>query len=450
MLKRLEQGLKLRPNEWRLVLTLMGLLALNTLVLELADVVAMAGFISSLGTEQLLWLWPVGMLLTIVAAGSYALIVDRTERVKLIQRLLAGFGACYLAILGLFWLKAPAWLIYPALSILNEQQYAIFPLAFWALANDIYATSEAKRLFPLLGAGATIGSLLGNGLAALIATWLVGSDQQNTSLVLGLCAVLCFVGIGHVWLMFHKHPVRARQSKTERESIRETFKVGADVIRHVPLFSLLALVLFTTGLALTVVEFHFLRSIDQIAAADPLRFQQVYGFYKLAFVVMLLAFQWLLAGRLLSKTSPKQGFIALPIVLLLCILGALVQPLIGGLIGRFGARLAQSGWDEPLRKSVQSIVPDERRGRVSVFLDSYCYSFATIVGCGVISVLLLPSWLGALAASVSTLIYLGFAAVATAVGLWAAWRIRHVYDKSLLNWRLSRSRRRSVLDGIEF
>ncbi|MBM7842569.1 MFS transporter [Herpetosiphon giganteus] len=450
MLKRLEQGLKVQPQEWRLVLALMGLLALNTLVLELADVVAMAGFISSLGTEQLLWLWPVGMLLTIVAAGSYALIVDRTERVKLIQRLLAGFGACYLGLLALFWFKAPAWLLYPALSILNEQQYAIFPLAFWALANDIYATSEAKRLFPLLGAGATIGSLLGNGLAALIATWLVGNDQDNTSLVLGVCAGLCFLAISFVWLVFRRYELRARQSKSERESIRATFNTGLDVIRHVPLFRLLALVLFTTGLALTVIEFHFLRSIDQIVAADPLRFQQLYGFYKLGFVLVLLLFQWLLAGRLLSKTSPKQAFIALPIVLLLCILGALAQPLIGGLIGRFGARLAQTGWDEPLRKSVQSIVPDERRGRVSVFLDSYCYSFATIVGCGAISLILLPSWLGGLAASLSTLLYLGFAVLATAVGLWAAWRIRHVYDKSLLNWRLSRSRRRSVLDGIEF
>jgi hypothetical protein len=43
-----------KPGEWELVLSLLLLLALNTLVLELSDVVATAGFVSRIGASELI------------------------------------------------------------------------------------------------------------------------------------------------------------------------------------------------------------------------------------------------------------------------------------------------------------------------------------------------------------------------------------------------------------
>jgi len=48
------------------------------------------------------------------------------------------------------------------------------------------------------------------------------------------------------------------------------------------------------------------------------------------------------------------------------------------------------------------------------------------------------------------LVYLLVGALAALGAVWAALRLRATYDVSMLNWRLARSRRRSVLDGIEF
>ncbi len=449
MLKRFEQALKLRPNEWKVVIPVMLLLTINTLVLELSDVVAMAGFISNLGTPQLLWLWPLVMIITLLAAGGFALVVDRTQRIKLVGNVLAGFGFLYLLMLALFWYDAPEVVRYPLLAILSEQQYALFPLAFWTLANDLYSVSDGKRLFPLLAAGSAIGSLVGNGLAALI-TFLVADNSSLAPLyVLTVCASLCFVAWAILYLTFRHRPIRARQAKPTEYDIVQTFKVGTDVIRNVPLFSYLALVLFASGIALTVVEFHFLTSLDAVAANNPLVLQQLYGFYKFGLVAAILLFQWGVTSRWLSKINPKSNFVLLPMVLLLVGGSTLIIPIVGGLGGRFLARLIQVGWDEPARKSVQGIIPDERRGRVSVFLDSYCYAFATICGCILIAAvygLQSVGWFD----SVITSVYLGAAVVAALVALWAALRLRTVYDKSLLNWRLARSRRKSVLDGIDF
>jgi AAA family ATP:ADP antiporter len=40
---------------------------------------------------------------------------------------------------------------------------------FWAFANDIYTTERGKRLFPLVGLGASIGAVVGAGAAVLFA-----------------------------------------------------------------------------------------------------------------------------------------------------------------------------------------------------------------------------------------------------------------------------------------
>jgi AAA family ATP:ADP antiporter len=39
---------------------------------------------------------------------------------------------------------------------------------FWAFANDLYSSERGKRLFPLVGVGATLGAAVGGGLATLL------------------------------------------------------------------------------------------------------------------------------------------------------------------------------------------------------------------------------------------------------------------------------------------
>ena len=39
---------------------------------------------------------------------------------------------------------------------------------FWAFANDLYSTERGKRLFPLIGIGASLGAVVGSGLASIV------------------------------------------------------------------------------------------------------------------------------------------------------------------------------------------------------------------------------------------------------------------------------------------
>ncbi len=448
MKQRFLHLLNLRPGEWKLVLSMLVLLAVNIMVLELSDVVATAGFISNVGSAQVPWLWIADMIVTLFTAGGFIMIVDRMPRVRLISWILGGLALVYLILQLLFSYGAPDWLTYPTLYILADQQFMLFPLAFWALGNDVYTLSESKRLFPVIGVGAALGSIIGNALAALSAVLLTRTGGNVTSLF-SVAAVVLLVGLALLQLTFRKQDIRARQSQ-ENFNFRETIATGVDFFKNVPLYFYLAISMLLMGLSLTIIEYHFLATVERSFSTD-LQFQTFYGIYKTVLIVSLLLLQGLVVGRLLQKVPLKNAFIFLPITLLLAGLWVLFFPiLIGAASGRFLARLVERAWDEPTRKSAQNLVPDERRGRISTFVDNYFFTIATILGSVLLLILLGSIEMGWLAAEVAISIYLGIAVVAAAIAIWASWRIRKVYDESLLNWRLSRSRRKSVLDGIEF
>lgn len=438
--------LDLRTGEWSLVLSLLFLLALNTMVLQITNVVATAGFVSQVGVTEILWLWVVDMVITLITAALFALIVDRFSRIKLVGWLLLGFAGCYSLLYVLFWSGLDARLTYPLLYVFSDQQYVLFPLAFWSLANDVYNVAESKRLFPIIAAGAALGSIAGNALAALYAR-----QGWDTTRLLRLSTVIFVLGFGLLWFTFRKRTLRTRQSKHADTDIRKTIAVGWDFIKNVPIFAYLAGAMLLVGLAFTIIEYHFLFTLDQRFAHDSAGFQAFYGLYSAALIVATWLFQWLVTGRLLKRLKLKSTFCVLPSTLVLASIGALVgSGILGGASSRFLGRLVQKAWDEPARKSIQGLIPDERRGRVSTFLDSYFYSLATVLGCLLVGGLYLVQRAGWIQQQTLETIYLCVAAAAAAGAIWATLQLRKVYDTSMLNWRLSRAKRKSILDNIEF
>jgi AAA family ATP:ADP antiporter len=200
------------------------------------------------------------------------------------------------------------------------------------------------------------------------------------------------------------------------------------------------------------VEFHFLAIIStDTSFSSASSFQTFYSLYNLGVTLMAIAIQTMLTGRLLNRIGLKNVFVIFPAILLAGISWILVFPtnLISVISGLAVPRLSRSTIDEPARKSFQALVPAERRGRVSMFMDSYLFAVGAIVGSLILGiVILLKSQLGSLH---EYDIYLGIAAIATVITLWFAIQMRGAYDASLLNWRLKRRQRASgVLDKLDF
>lgn len=443
--------LNFKPGEWQLAAGLLIVLAINNTVLQLANVVATAGFVSQVGSQNILWLWVIDMIITVVASSIYAVIVDRVSRKRLVEWIFLIFAVFYVVLLLLFSTEWGRYLAFPLLYLLSDQQYFVFPLAFWALAGDIYTVSEAKRLFPFIAAGAAIGNVLGNGLAAGATVVSIADSRVTIAQLVITCVLMLLVGYGLVIALFRHRQINARIAGGQRNgSIRESVSEGFSVIKNVPLFTYLAFAMIMSGFALTIVEFHFIVTLDQ-AFMDPLAFQRFYGAYRAALVIVMLVIQWLLAGRLLNRIPLKNTFAVFPGILAAAAAFAQFVPgLIGAAGGRFVGWLIERSWNEPARRALLGLVPDERRGRVGVFVESYFYAFATVLACCFVGLVYLLASLGVIPAFHVPILYMSFA-ISTSVGaFWGAIRLRDFYEQSLLNWRLSRSRRKSVLDEIEF
>lgn len=441
--------INLKPNEVKIAFSLWLLIAVNTLVLELADVVATAGFISNVGVESIPWLWIVTTVITIFAAGFYLVFIDRYSRLNLVTWLLVALAILYLLLEFLFAFNAPQWLTYPTLYLLADQQFMIMPLAFWALAGDVYAVTESKRIFPFIASGAVIGGLLGNGSAAFL-TYLAERYNFGLTQVFIAIAIILILSAVFLRLMFSDFVVRARQSRESESNLSETFKIGLDYFKNIPLFKAVGFLMFLTGLILTLVEFNFLSVIDYSTGSD-LEFQRFLGYYKALQTGGLLISQWLITNRLLPKIQLKNAFAVLPVSLVVASAFALGFPaLFGAAASRFVARTVYAGWDDAARKALQGLVPDEKRGRIAAFMDSYFVTTATVVACILLIVLSALSSSGMILSSTATLIYLGVAVAGSALAVAGFIYLKGVYDQSMLNYRLARSKRKSILDNIEF
>jgi ATP/ADP translocase len=439
--------LNVRPEERKLVYSLVFILAITTLVLELSDVIATGGFVSKVGPKNIFWLWIVDMLISLATVGMYALVVDRTERVRLVKWLTLAFAILFLGLRFVFSLGAPDWISYPLLYILTDQLYAVFPLAFWAMVNDLYTAAEGKRLFPIITMGTALGSILGNGLAAL-SGWILQRSGGDPASLLPLGSLILLFGLVILEIVFAKRTVNARQSRDETIDIKQTINVGADYIKNIPIFTYLAVSMLLSGIVFTVIEYHFLFSIDQAFTQDPLQFQSFYGMFKIVLILSTMLVQAFISGRYLERLGLKNSFIVQPIALAIgSALAFIIPGIYGAAAARYVVRLVQQSWDEPVRKSLENLIPDERRGRVSVVIDRYFYDISTILSSLVLGILL---FFIANFSQTVVLIYLAVAALVSIGAIWAGFRIRARYDESMLDWRLARARRKSVLSGIEF
>jgi hypothetical protein len=255
-------------------------------------------------------------------------------------------------------------------------------------------------------------------------------------------------------LSFRKREIRARQS-SEPGDIRETLKVGWDFFTNLPFFRLLAIAMLLAGFAFTIIEYHFLATVRDTFQGNSNAITTFYGVYQMVMILTIWLVQWLISSRLLKRAEIQNSFSPLPFALLLAIglaatSFAAVPALIGAAGGRFLGRVIQRGWDEPVRKSAQGLVPDERRGRVSTFIDSYFYSTATLITAALLLGLLQLGTAGIVSQETVVIIYLAAAGVAAVGSFYATIRMRAVYAQDLLNWRLARSRRKSVLDDLSF
>lgn len=442
MRERFSQLFRLRPGEAGLVLALGFALFINDAAMGIAKVVSVSGFLSQYKDYYILLVWAVDMALLILATGLQSLIIDRFHRLKLLGGIMLILAVFYGLLSITFALKNfPLQISYTLLYLLTDQQWLVFPLIFWILINDIFDPAQVRRLFPLIGAFAFAGTIVGLLVAQLDSFLGFGPVKllifNSAAFVLALAVVLTAL-----------RKTSIRHNPQESISISDALSGGWLFIRDVPAFRYLSLSMVAAGITLTVLLYD---SLSDASLQLGSHFQSFYALYSLVIAVISILIQFL-SGKIIEKLGLKDSFLLLPFTMLI---GSLVNFFVPGYISSASAqgmaRITLQTVDQSSRKSFQALVPAEKRGRVSIFIDSYLPSLGTILGSLITYAIIWWGVKSGIAREVFTSYYLGLALVAALAAVIASLMMRSVYDQSMLNWQLKRrSRGASVLDGLDF
>ncbi len=437
------QFLRIYPEERGVFIILSLVFFCNSIATPIASVAAVSGFLKGNGVSRIPIVWIIDMAVVLLIAGLQSLIIDRFERTKLAKAMTIGFAVIFVVLRLMFSINAPGWLNYGLMIVISEQQWLFFPLVFWTLAQDVFSVSQTKRLFPLIASLGFVGQVVGLVIVSVAPQILDrGGTAADKLLLLNVVIYLAAFFLLAIGLK----KVEVRPIAEQRGTMREILGEGWDFVKSVPAFRYLTFSILAISLGLTFMEFSFFVVTYQKFTSD---YQTFYGLCRLALTVLSFFLQGLVTARLNEKLTLKNSFLLMPLALLggsLWMLFTGVGSAIGGLLL---PKLAQYTADDSARRSFQALVPEERRGRVNMFLESFLFAIGVVVASlMLLGVLLLDNWVGDQGVSY---IYRGLAVVSALWATWAILRMRQVYDQGMLNWRLKRRQRgASVLDKLEF
>ncbi len=257
-------------------------------------------------------------LLLLVAVPAYGRVANRLTP----HRLVVGVTLFFTANLVLFFFAAQSTALRPMLGIPFYLWVGVFNMMivaqFWAFANDVYSVEQGKRLFAIVGIGASVGAAVGSKIASALVPW-VG--------VSGLMLVAAAVLLGTAGLTLAVHRRRARSSRNEPAGGSESKAGGFAMLFSDRYLLLLAALTFILNFVNTNGEYVLSVLVSQWAdlavasgAAGELskgdyiaRFYGDFFFYVNVAGVLLQTF---VVSRLVKLGGVKLALFVLPVVVL--------------------------------------------------------------------------------------------------------------------------------------
>lgn len=166
---------------------------------------------AAVGSTQLPWFYAAVFASTLALTPVFAWLVGRYPRRVVIPVVYLFFIACLLGFMPLFTHEG---LLSPrALGIVFFVWISVFNLfvvsVFWSFMADIWNDAQARRLFPVIAVGGSLGSILGPTMALSLVDIIGVAPLLLVSVVLLGAAIGCTVVLGR-WAV--RHSARGSES----------------------------------------------------------------------------------------------------------------------------------------------------------------------------------------------------------------------------------------------
>ncbi len=247
---------------------------------------------------------------------------------------------------------------------------------FWAFANDVYSEEQGKRLFPIIGIGATLGAWAGASLAASLFE-VTGSYWLMTlaSALLGSCILLT--------LVVNRRETRRGGSEAKKAQEHLSKEGSFKLVMKNRYLMLIAFHVLLLNLVNTVGEFVLGYQVEQAAIAEigsgeELRDQResyIGAFYgSFHSWVNLLAFliQSFLVSRFFKYLGVRGSLFVGPIISLLTYGTAAVQPLLNIIrLGKIGENSVDYSLNNTVRQALFLPTSREVKYKAKAAIDTF-------------------------------------------------------------------------------
>jgi ATP:ADP antiporter, AAA family len=360
--------LNIRADERRVAWTAFGFLTTLVASHSVLETARDALFLARLPATRLPLVYLAIAVLSLLAARSEA----RGAAASQVPRALAAWtwGAA-LGTLGLWWLRprAPAGMaaelsLY-GLYVWSGVVAAIVLVRFWSLLAEAFSITQAKRLYPAIGAGSVVGALLGSALATSLAQR-VAADRLLLVAAAGfaLSAALCMALARSGFTSALAPSAELRSGRADEGPLADAARLA---LRQ-PYVRRVAALVLASAACLTVVDFAFKSSVAARIPAGELG--SFFAGAALVFNLLSLVCQLTLAPWLLRRAQLGVALAVLPGLLALGGVGIAAGT---GLTAALFVKASDGALRYSLHRTAAELLyvplPDRARPRIKALLD---------------------------------------------------------------------------------
>ena len=335
---------------------------------------------SRYGPRSLPYLFIALGLITLPVTAQLGALLQRTDRRRILILLPLALGLALAAGRALI-LADENW-VYPALWLLMMVVWIVEATGMWAVASLVNDTRQAKRLFPLYGAGQIVGGIVGGLLTVPLARTLHAENLifvWTIALVAAGFLVRSLLASESIGV-----PGRARITRATSTNVFRSTLDGLRLVRSSRLLGRLAVAMILFALLYNSLSFVFAEAVtDQFPNSDDLA--AFIGLFNALINGPALIVSILVANRLFARFGVATMVLTLAVIYLV---GFAASTMGVGFAALVAFRLIQMVWVNSVWitgwQSLFTVIPPERRGQVTSFMDGGAWPVGMMLAGGAI------------------------------------------------------------------
>lgn len=371
------RAIDLRPDEVRGLawswLYIFAVLSAYYIIRPIRDEMGVAS-----GVESLPWLFTGTLLCMMLANPPFAALVAKLPRVRFISVAYRFCMAALLLFCVLLKASTPEQNIWVGrVFFIWTSVFNLFVVSvFWALMVDLFNAEQGKRLFGVISAGATLGSILGSGLTATLARHVGSSYLLLGSVVLLEVAVFSVRRLSRL-----SEPLRRRPSgRGEEAPIGGKVLAGLTHAFRSPYLLNLSIYMLLYAITSTFLYFEQASIVNRSFVDRPARtafFAQV----DLLVNVLTLGTQLFLTARTLRVLGVALTLTVLPALSVFGFVALGLAPAVA-IIVMFQVlrRTGNFAVARPTREVLFTVIPREDKYKAKSFIDTVIYRSGDQIG----------------------------------------------------------------------